>query len=70
MTSISLVELIRGLVPIVLIAYGSGHIYGLGSWAAREAFKPWHSTQFFPEVRARDVSSHARNRAHPKTGVP
>ena len=47
MPPINLVQLIKGLVPIVLFAPCSDHLYELRDWAVRDAFKPWHSTQFF-----------------------
>ena len=53
MASMNIVDLVKGLLNVALIALAVGHQGDLRTWAAREAFKPWHTPHFFLAEYAR-----------------
>lgn len=49
MSPVNLVDLLKGLLPIVMVASSLGHLNDLRRWAAFEVSRSWQSRLFFPK---------------------
>jgi len=56
---VNLVELIKGLLPIVITALALGHLGDLRTWAAYETFRSWRPHPFFPIEYSRRIKGRA-----------